>query len=110
MVKIRIQERSLNLPFPSETTMFQDNFAISGEPAEIGGHGEILGFVPKTENSYFSVTKESARRGQNMDKVAKPKTCGISILHNEKKFSDQISHKNRQKKPKKVPKTAKNHI
>ena len=58
----------------------------------VSAHGEILGFVPKTENQYFSVTKESARRRQNMDKVAKPKTCGISILHNEKKFSDHISH------------------
>ena len=54
-------------------------------------HGTFDDFM-----SYFSIfgriTKESTRRRQNMDKVAKPKTCRIGILHNEKKFSDQISH------------------
>ena len=40
---------------------------------------------------FGQITKESAWRGRNMKKVIKRKTCRISILHNEKKISGQIS-------------------
>ena len=41
---------------------------------------------------FGQITKESAGRGRNMKKVIKRKMCRISILHNEKKISGQISN------------------